>query len=512
MSIEYGMYARNPIFIAVSLCLTFPALAISAAEKESAQPNILFIMADDHAAHALSCYGSKINQTPNLDRIAHDGMRFLNCFAVNSICTPSRAAILTGKYSHINGVTVFNRFDGRQQTVAKLLQKAGYHTGMIGKWHLTSDPTGFDYWNILPGQGKYHDPDLIEMGEEKNHKGYATDIITDSSIAFLEHRPKDKPFFLMCHHKAPHRPWEPDDKHAQMYDDVGIPEPETFNDDYKTRSDAAPEATMRIDKNLTRSDLKISAPQGLKGKELTEWNQKVDPEMEVAVNGEKKLLKGQALKKWKYQKYIKDYLRCIASVDDNVGRLLDYLEKEGLKENTIVIYTSDQGFFLGDHDCFDKRFMYEESLRMPFLIRYPRKIKAGTTNDRMILNVDFAPTFLEYAGLPIPSDIQGRSFVSLLKGQSPKDWRTSMYYRYYHYPGDHQVQQHYGVRTDRYKLIYFHRLDQWELFDLQKDPHELSNVYADASYSGTVQELKAELQRLRKQLDDHDQYVDGPPQ
>jgi len=506
------MTVKSACFLPVCVLLATLSTPVSAATTSiSSRPNILFIMADDHAAHALSCYGSKINKTPNLDRIAHDGMRFRNCFAVNSICTPSRAAILTGKYSHINGVTVFNRFDGSQPTVAKMLQAAGYHTGMIGKWHLTSDPTGFDYWSILPGQGVYHNPDFIEMGMRKNMPGYATDIITDLSLEFLKSRPKEKPFFLMCHHKAPHRPWEPDEKHAHMYDEVDIPEPKTFNDDYKTRSDAAAEATMRIDKNLNRTDLKVQVPSDLKGKELQEWKQKVDMEMEVSMNGEKKTLTGQALKHWKYEKYIKDYLRCIASVDDNVGRLLDYLDQAGPKENTMVIYTSDQGFFLGDHDWFDKRFMYEESLRMPFLIRYPGKIKPGTVNDGMILNVDFAPTFLEYTGLPVPSDIQGCSFLPLLSGKHPRNWRTSMYYRYYHYPGDHQVQQHYGVRTERYKLIYFHRLDQWELFDLRKDPHELKNVYADRSYAGTVRKLKAELVRLRTELNDHDQYVDGPP-
>ncbi len=349
------------------------------------------------------------------------------------------------------------------------------------------------------------------MGTRKQVQGYATDIITDLAIDFLKNRPKDKPFFLMCHHKAPHRPWQPDDKHAHMYDDVDIPEPVTFNDDYKTRSDAAREATMRIDRNLTRNDLKVPPPPDLKGKELNQWEQKVDMEMEVTVHGEKKKLAGQELKKWKYQKYIKDYLRCIASVDDNVGRLLDYLDQSGLSTNTIVIYTSDQGFFLGDHDWFDKRFMYEESLRMPFLIRYPGKIKAGSVNKDMVLNVDFAPMFLDYAGAPVPDEIQGRSFVPLLGGKHPRDWRSTMYYRYYHYPGDHQVQQHYGVRNDRYKLIYFHRINQWELYDLKKDPHELNNIYSDPSYGGTVKKLKAEMDRLRKQLNDHDQYVDGPP-
>lgn len=485
--------------------------AHAAEHARDTPPNILFIMADDHAAHAMSCYGSKINQTPNLDRIAKDGMRLLNCFAVNSICTPSRATILTGKYSHMNGVTVFNRFDGRQLTVAKLLQKAGYHTGMVGKWHLTSDPTGFDYWNILPGQGKYHNPDFIENGTRKTIKGYATDIITDTALAFLKDRPRDKPFFLMCHHKAPHRPWEPDARHAQMYDDVNIPEPETFNDDYETRSPAAAEATMRIDRNLNRTDLKVTAPPELKGKELSHWREGVDKEMTVTINGEKKTLTGQDLKKWKYQKYIKDYLRCIASVDDNVGRILDYLDKEGLTQNTIVIYTSDQGFFLGDHDWFDKRFMYEESLRMPFVVRYPGRIKAGQTDEHIVLNIDFAPMFLEFAGLGAPAEMQGRSFAKILTGQPPKEWRTSMYYRYYHYPGDHQVQQHYGVRTDRYKLIYFHRIDSWELYDLARDPHELNNVYGDKAYADTVSTLKRELTRLRAEFGDHDQYVDGPP-
>src|SRR2546427_3542210 len=447
------------------VCCSAAVWGLTTTEAATTQrPNILYIMSDDHAAHAVSAYGSKINKTPQIDRIAKEGMRFVNCFAVNSICTPSRAAILTGKYSHLNGVPVFNRFDGSQPTLAKYLKAAGYHTGMIGKWHLFSDPTGFDYWNILPGQGVYHDPVLIEMGAGKKHQGYVTDLITDFSIEFLKNRPKDKPFFLMCHHKAPHRPWQPDAKHAHRYDNVDIPEPATFDDDYRTRSDAAREAAMRIDRDLTKTDLKQDPPPDLSG---------------------------AALKHWKYERYIKDYLACVAAVDDNVGRLLDYLDQSGLAENTIVIYTSDQGFFLGDHDWFDKRFMYEESLRIPFLIRYPGRIKPHTVSDKMILNVDFAPTFLECAGLSIPADIQGRSFVSILSGKPPKDWRRSMYYRYYHYPGDHQVQQHHGVRTDRFKLIFFHRLNQWELFDLANDPHELNNVYAAPAYARTAHDLKS---------------------
>jgi arylsulfatase A-like enzyme len=448
------------------------------------RPNILFIMSDDHAAHALGAYGSKINQTPQLDRIAKEGLRLSNCFVTNSICTPSRAAILTGKYAHINGVPVFNRFDGSQPTLAKYLQAAGYHTGMIGKWHLFSDPTGFDHWNILPGQGAYHDPVFLTPGGKTKHTGYCTDLITDFSIDFLEKRPADRPFFLMCHHKAPHRNWQPDEKHRRQWENVTVPEPATFHDDYASRSDAAREATMRIDRDLTPNDLKQAPPSGLSEKEL---------------------------KSWKYQRYMRDYLACVASVDDNVGRLLDYLDKKGLSNNTIVIYTSDQGFFLGDHNWYDKRFMYEESLRMPFLIRWPGVVSPGRVSDKMILNVDFAPTLLQAAGVPIPADMQGRSFLPILKGEEPANWRTSMYYRYYHYPQDHKVQPHYGLRTERYKLIYFNKLDQWELFDLQNDPHELRNLYADPAQAENVKRLKTELARLKAELKDTDQFENGAP-
>jgi arylsulfatase A-like enzyme len=451
---------------------------------EAKRPNILYIMADDHAAHAISAYGSKVNKTPNIDRIATGGMRFNNCFVTNSICTPSRACIITGKYSHINGVPVFNHIDGSQPTLAKYMQKAGYRTGMIGKWHLGTDPTGFDYWNILPGQGVYRDPVLIENGQRKKHPGYVTDIITDLSLEFIKNCPKDQPFFLMCHHKAPHRPWVPDPRHAKLFENVEIPEPATFNDDFAGRSDAAREATMRIDRDLTKNDLKQTPPQGL------------TPEQ---------------LKKWKYQRYMRDYLACIASIDDNVGRMLDFLDRNGMAENTIVIYTSDQGFFLGDHDWFDKRFMYEESLRMPFLVRWPGHVKPGSTSDGMILNVDFAPMMMDAADLSVPSDMQGRSFLPLMKGQTPADWRTSMYYRYYHYPQDHRVQPHLGVRTLDYKLIYFNKIDQWELYDLRKDPIEMKNLYSDPAHAEIVKKLKVEMYRLKKELKDDDQYADTLP-
>jgi arylsulfatase A-like enzyme len=467
-----------------TLLATLACLCLAGTAAAEPRPNILYIMADDHAAHAISAYGSKVNKTPHIDRIAREGMRLNNCFVTNSICTPSRASILTGKYSHSNGVPVFNRFDGRQPTLAKYLQAAGYHTGMIGKWHLGSDPTGFDFWKVLPGQGVYHDPVFLTPDGRTRHKGYATDIITDLSIAFLEKRPTDRPFFLMCHHKAPHRPWQPDEKHRKLWEKVDVPLPDTFDDDYATRSDAAREATMRIDRDLTPTDLKEKPPEGFSGREL---------------------------KKWMYQRYMRDYLACIASIDDNVGRLLDYLDRNNLAENTIVIYTSDQGFFLGDHDWYDKRFMYEESLRMPLLMRWPGKIKAGSVEDGMVLNVDFAPTLLAAGGLKVPADIQGRSFLPLLEGKRPADWRTSMYYRYYHYPQHHRVQPHYGVRTERYKLIYFNKIDQWELFDLQKDPHELKNVYKDPAFADTVKKLKAEMYRLKKELKDENQFEKNTP-
>jgi len=449
------------------------------------RPNILYIMADDHAAHAISAYGSAINQTPNLDRIAKDGMRFDRVFAVNSICTPSRATILTGKYSHLNGVPVFNRFDGFQPTVAKYLQAAGYHTGMIGKWHLGSDPTGFDQWTILPGQGAYFNPAFIEPGGRRVINGYVTDVITDLAIDFLKNRPdKDQPFFLMCHHKAPHRNWQPDEKHKAMFADKVIPEPATLRDDGAGRTDAIRECTQKVLANLTPSDTKGPPPAGLEG---------------------------DALLKWKYQRYMQDYLACVQSVDDNVGRLLDYLEQSGLAANTIVIYTSDQGFFLGDHGLFDKRFMYEESIRMPFLVRWPGVTKAGSVQNAMAINPDFAPTFMEMAGLPVPADMQGHSLVPLLKGEHPADWRTSWYYRYYHDPGDHNTRAHYGVRTDTHKLIYFWKKDQWEMYDLAKDPAELHNIYQDPARADTAAKLKQELYRLKKELKDDDQFADKQP-
>jgi len=463
--------------------LLLMSAGLLAAEGEK-RPNILFIMADDHAAHAISAYGSTINQTPQLDRLAGQGMRFDRMFAVNSICTPSRATILTGKYSHINGVPVFNRFDGSQPTVAKYLQAAGYYTGIIGKWHLESDPTGFDKWTILPGQGDYFNPTFLEAGGKRVIQGYVTDITTDLSINFLKNRPQDKPFFLMCHHKAPHRNWQPDAKHKAMFAGKVIPEPATLRDDGVGRSDAIRECKQKVLENLSPNDTKGAPPAGLSGDELL---------------------------KWKYQRYMQDYLACVQSVDDNVGRLLDYLDEAGLTANTLVIYTSDQGFFLGDHGLYDKRFMYEESIRMPFLVRWPAVIKPGSVQSAMGINPDFAPTFMEAAGLPVPADMQGRSLMPLFKGKVPDDWRGSWYYRYYHDPGDHNTRAHYGVRTTTHKLIYFWKKDQWEMYDLVADPGERHNLYSDPAQAETVAKLKAELYRLKKELKDDDQFADKQP-
>jgi len=462
------------------------AAAPLARAASAAPPNIVYIMSDDHASHAISAYGSRINRTPHIDRIASGGMRFDNCFCTNSICTPSRGAILTGQYSHVNGVYTLNdTLDPGRPNVAKLLREAGYQTAVIGKWHLKSDPSGFDFWRVLPGQGLYHDPVFIEMdGGRNKHQGYCTDLITDFSLDYLKRRDPGKPFFLLCHHKAPHRPWQPDARHASLFEGRDVPEPFNLYDHYENRSRAAVEATLKVGEDMRPTDVKRDLP---------------------------KDLKGDALRRWAYQYYIKDYLRCIASVDDNVGRILDYLDAEKLSNNTIVIYTSDQGFFLGDHGYYDKRFMYEESLRMPFLIRYPGRIRAGSVNKDMVLNIDFAPMFLDYAGRTAPAGMQGRSFRPLCEGRTPGNWRQSMYYRYWMHLADHGVPAHYGIRTRQWKLIYYYgdplgtagsiarpTQPEWELFDLQNDPHEMRNLYHDPKYAKVVRQLTAELARLQK--------------
>jgi len=466
-------------------------------------------MADDHAAQAIGCYGSRLNQTSHIDRIAREGVRFDNCFCTNGICAPSRAAILTGKYSHLNGVRDnAHVFDGSQETFPKLLQAAGYETALIGKWHLQSDPTGFDHWSILPDQGEYYNPDLIEMGTIKRRLGYVTDILTDLAVDFFEARKNSsRPFLLMLHHKAPHRNWQPAVRHMTLYDNATFPEPPTLFDDYTTRSRAAAEQEMTIRDHMTlESDLKLGPPpERLDEAQKRAWEAAFGPKREAF---RKAGLSGDALVRWKYRRYLQDYLGCVAAVDESVGRVLDGLDQTGLAPNTLVIYTSDQGFFLGEHGWFDKRFMYEEALRMPLVMRLPGRIPPGSVNKDMLTNVDFAPTFLDGAGLKKPSAMQGRSFLPLARALRVSGWPESIYYHYYEFPDVHMVKRHYGVRTKRYKLIHFYYdIDAWELYDLARDPRELHNVYADPAYAKVRRELKDELLRLQKLTGDSEELA-----
>jgi arylsulfatase A-like enzyme len=493
-------------------------------------PNIIFIFADDHASHAVSAYGSEIIETPNIDRLAEEGIRFDKAFVTNSICAPSRAVLLTGMHSHINGqLTNAQVFDGSQQTYPQLMQRAGYQTAMIGKWHLRSDPTGYDHWDILPGQGDYYNPDFITPDGETHIEGYVTDIITDKVITWLkESRSPDQPFMINYHHKAPHRNWKPSPEHLSLFDDVTIPEPSTLFANWSdelteyesdtwpegedvSRTSAVQTQEMTLMEHFSPAwDLKFP-PDQVEGEWLHEiwvnkYNRFTDEQKEAwdAVYGEyyrefiELDLDDKELLSWIYQRYIKDYLSTIISIDDNLGRLLNYLEDAGLAENTVVIYTSDQGFFLGDHGWYDKRWMYEQSLHIPLVIRWPDAIRAGKVNDDLVQNLDFAPTLLDLAGIDVPDEFQGRSLLPLLQGQAPGDWRESIYYHYYEYPGPHAVQKHYGIRTDRYKLIHYYEIDEWEMFDLNEDPDELQNRYDDPAYEELLDELKKELQRLRK--------------
>ena len=466
-------------------------------------------MTDDHAAQAIGCYGSRLNKTSHIDRIAREGVRFDNCFCTNGICAPSRATILTGKYSHLNGVRDNSHvFDGSQETFPKLLQAAGYETALIGKWHLQSDPTGFDHWSILPDQGEYYNPDLIEMGTIKRRLGYVTDILTDLAVDFFEARKNSsRPFLLMLHHKAPHRNWQPAARHMTLYDNATFPEPPTLFDDYTTRSRAAAEQEMTIRDHMTlESDLKLGPPpERLDEAQKRAWEAAFGPKREAF---RKAGLSGDALVRWKYRRYLQDYLGCVAAVDESVGRVLDGLDQTGLAPNTLVIYTSDQGFFLGEHGWFDKRFMYEEALRMPLVMRLPGRIPPGSVNKDMLTNVDFAPTFLDGAGLKKPSAMQGRSFLPLARALRVSGWPESIYYHYYEFPDVHMVKRHYGVRTKRYKLIHFYYdIDAWELYDLARDPRELHNVYADPAYAKVRRELKDELLRLQKLTGDSEELA-----
>ncbi|WQF90098.1 Putative sulfatase, alkaline-phosphatase-like, core domain superfamily [Colletotrichum destructivum] len=491
----------------------------------SARPNIIFIMADDHASKAISAYGACINHTPNIDRLAEEGMKFNHCYVTNSICTPSRAAILTGTHNHVNGVMTLNdNINKHLPNVAKHLRTGGYRTAMVGKWHLgegkAHEPTGFDYWSVLPGQGDYWDPEFIEETGARVENGYVTDIITDKSLNWISETTRDtekKPFFLMCHHKAPHRSWEYDEKHKKLYTDP-IRVPETYDDDYKNRAKAAKVAKMRVAEDMTYQDLGLIQPDGGNAVGERVVQESGSAQRKVPVDAKRLIDKEDGtvftfksaddLAHFKFQRYMQRYLRVIQSVDDNVGRMLDYLEENGLAENTIVIYTSDQGFFLGEHGWFDKRFMYEESFQMPFLVRYPAAIAKGSVCDDIICNVDFAPTFLDLADLTVPSYMQGVSFRRLLQGDTPADWQQVAYHRYWmHNDIIHHAYAHYGVRDQRYKLIYWYNEPleiegarpggeedkEWELFDCEKDPLELFNVYNDQAYEEVVKHMTQDI-------------------
>jgi arylsulfatase A-like enzyme len=487
----------------------FGLAATTALAAAPQRPNVLVIFTDDHAQHALSCYGSKVNQTPHLDRLAAGGARFTNSFVTNSICTPSRATLLTGQYSHINGVPVFNRFDGDRDHLAKRLQAAGYHTGVVGKWHLGSDPTGFDRWIVLPGQGRYRDPEFLVPGGTLTIDGHCTAVTTDLGLEFLRTRPREKPFFLMLHHKAPHREWTPDDHNRAKFAGAVIPEPATLFDDYATRPTALPANEQTIARDLTRRDLKLEPPPGLEPRARQQWlNAKP---MEVEVDG--RLLTGTDLVRWKYQRFMQDYLACVQGVDDGVGRVLDWLDAEGLADETVVIYTTDNGWYLGELGLYDKRFMYEPGLRVPLLVRGPG-IVVGATPDALVANIDLAPTILDLAELPVPDSMQGRSAAPLLRGERPVDWRRSVYYRYYHDPGHHNTRAHYGVRTATHKLIHYWKQDAWELYDLEKDPTEQHNLLFEKDEAGSPEivrvfaELKSEIARLQREYGDDGRYAD----
>lgn len=509
--------------------------------SSSTRPNIIFVMADDHASKAISCYGAGINHTPNIDRLAAEGMKFNHCYVTNSICTPSRAAILTGTHNHVNGVTTLSsEINKHLPNVAKHLRTGGgYQTAMIGKWHLgegaAHEPSGFDYWSVVPGQGDYWDPKFIEAGGVVQEvEGYATQIITDKTLGFLRARDTTRPFFVMCHHKAPHRSWECHDKHKHLYTDK-IKVPETFTDDYKHRARAAKVAKMRVAEDMTYFDLGLAQPDGGKAKGQKMFSaagvtlRKIPAPSEAELK-DFKLVDAEEgtvftftttaeLAEFKYQRYMQRYLRTIQSIDDSMGEILGYLEDEGLDKNTIVIYTSDQGFFLGEHGWFDKRFMYEESFQMPFLIRYPAEIKAGSICNDIICNVDFAPLFLDFAQLTVPSYMQGVSFRSLLHGKTPADWQQVAYHRYWmNNDWVHAARAHYGVRDQRYKLIYWYNQDlgvdgalppvegeeerEWELFDGDEDPLELFNVYSEPKYQDIVQRMTVMLEKKMAEIGD----------
>lgn len=487
-------------------------------EKEPQRPNIIFIMSDDHAYQAISAYGHGLNETPNIDRLAQEGALFTRSTVTNSISAPSRAVLLTGKHSFVNGkVDNVSPFDWNQPNFPKLMQANGYQTAMIGKIHLDGIPQGFDFSMVLPDQGDYYNPDFLIDGEKIRKEGYCTEIITETTLDWLKNkRDPDKPFCVLYHQKAPHRNWQPAPKYLTLYDDVTFEPPANFFDNYEGRGRAAKEQEMQVhgharwghdfkmivnpygDSTGFHHELDRFTPQ-----QREDWLKAYTPKIE-AFKAKYHELTDKEIALWKYNQYIKDYLRTIKSVDDGVGELLDYLEEAGLAENTIVVYTSDQGFYLGEHGWFDKRFMYEESFRTPLLIRYPKEIKAGTVIDALVQNLDYAPTFLDYAGIRVPKEMQGESFRKLVAGKTDK-WRDAVYYTYYEFPAVHMVKRHYGVATDRYKLIHFYYdIDEWEMYDLETDPMEMRNIYNDPAYAEVQETLHKKLEELRVYYGDSD--------
>lgn len=514
-----------PFVLRLKLTIVIAACCLPLAGAEDSRPNILFIFSDDHAINSISAYRgplAKVAPTPGIDRLAKEGAVFTNSFCGNSICGPSRATILTGKHSHKNGFmrNTSRGFDQSQWTVSKTLQKAGYNTAVIGKWHLKSTPLGFDYFEVFPGQGSYYNPVFIQQdGSKKRFEGYATDLTTEKAVNWLNSRDKSKPFFLMCQHKAPHRTFSPALRHLDDFNDVEIPEPPTLFDDYADRSATLAKNEMEIDRWFDwaydakvrkdeRGEVTLPKPDRYG---TPEYNRMTDAQKKVwdahfgpqnkeflhrfAAGG----MSHKDVVRWKYQRYMKNYLGTVKAVDESVSTLLNYLDKHDLAQNTIVIYSSDQGFFLGEHGWYDKRWMFEESFRMPFLIRWPGVVKRGSRPEELIQNIDYAPTFLEAAGLDIPDEIQGRSLVPVMNGTARK-WRQSLFYTYYEL-GEHAVPQHFGVRTDRHKLMWFPKTREWNLFDLKTDPLEMKSVHNAPGYQDVMQSMIAEYDRLRDQYD-----------
>jgi arylsulfatase A-like enzyme len=466
------------------------------------RPNIIFIFTDDHASHSISAYGSNINHTPHMDQLAADGMLFENAFVTNSICAPSRAVVLSGKHSHFNGQrTNFETFDGGQRTFPKILQESGYQTAIIGKWHLKSDPTGFDYFDVLIGQGPYYNPTFKSKDGNKRFTGYTTHIITEKTLDWLKDRESDQPFMLMMQHKAPHRQWRPGPDYIDLYEGETIPEPVDLFDDWSTRVSVAKDNKMSIREHLRPNyDLKIGEPPRNFNQEQKDlWLEHYGPRNAAfeAAN-----LQGDDLIRWKYQRYIKDYLRCIQSVDDSVGELVGYLKEAGIDDNTIVIYNSDQGFYLGDYGWYDKRWMYEPSMRTPLIVKWPGVTEPGSRTELMAQNLDLAQTMLDMAGADADPGMQGVSLVPVLKGEEPGDWRNALYYHYYESPSEHGVPFHCGVRTDRFKLIFYYEIGEWEMFDLKNDPRENNDLYDKAEWLSIQTRLKRLLRSVQKQYGD----------